>query len=110
MKEKAIIPSLREKRRYLAYRILSEEKLSNDDVKKAIEHACRSFMGELDYSRAGIMMMGNVDTGVVRVNNKYLNKVRAGMMLMDNIDNHKVIIETIGVSGILKKARGMITG
>ncbi len=109
MKEKAIMPSLREKRRYLVYRILSEEKLSNNNVKKAIEDACSSFMGELDYSKAGIMILGNLDTGVVRVNNKYLNKVRAGMMLIDSIDNHKVIIETVGISGILKKARSMIT-
>ncbi len=110
MKEKAIMPSLREKRRYLAYRILSEEKLSSNNVKKVIEHACSSFMGELDYSKAGVMILGNADTGIVRVNNKYLNMVRAGMMLVDRIDDHKVIIETVGVSGILKKARSMITG
>ena len=108
IKEKAIIPSLREKRRYLAYNIISQDKINANSIKNSINAVCYDFLGQLDYSKAGIMVMQDGDNGVLRVSNKYLNKVRAAIMLIDKIDDKPVIVKTVTVSGILKKARARI--
>ncbi len=107
IKERAIIPSLREKRRYLAYHVISQQKMNGIDVKNAILESCNSFLGELECAKAGVMIMANGNNGVVRMNNKYLSKVRAAIMLISNIENERVIIMTLGVSGILNKARSL---
>ena len=108
IKEKAIIPSLREKRRYLAYNVISQDKINLASIKNSINDNCYDFLGQLDYSRAGIMIMDSGNNGVIRVSNKYLSKVRAAIMFIDKIDNKPVIVRTITVSGILKKARARI--
>ena len=43
--------------------------------------------------------------GVIRVNTKYLNDIKTGLSLVKKIDENRVIIKTVGVSGILKKAK-----
>ena len=58
-------------------------------------------------AKAGVMIMANGNNGIVRMNNKYLSKVRAAIMLIDNIKNERVMINTLGVSGILNKARSL---
>lgn len=105
MKEKSIIPSLREKRRYLAYSIISNGKISQESARKAIEKSALSFLGQLEYARAGVMIMPAGNAGIIRASNKYLNKVRASMMFIDNIEDNPVLIETVTVSGILRKAK-----
>src|SRR3989338_2555444 len=99
MKEKPVIPSLREKRRYIAYSIMSEERQVSNNVKAAIEEASRQFLGEMDYSKAGLIVMANDNKGVARVNNRYLSKVRAAMTLITNINGKKVMIKVDRVSG-----------
>jgi len=42
--------------------------------------------------------------GLMRVSNRSLDKVRGTLALIDQIDNHRVIVRSRGVSGILQKA------
>ena len=102
-------PVLREKKRYLAFEILSKSKLSFTAIKNAILTSCQQFLGQLGMAHAGIIILGDnfnkeKQKGLIRVNNKYVNELKASLALIKKINNKTVIIKSLGVSGILKKA------
>ncbi len=109
-KIKPLLPSLREKKRYLAFEIISKAKIKrSDSVFKAITASAVGFMGELGCSKAGIKTLNDrwdegSQKGVLRVSSKYVDATRTAISLVRQIDDNEVIVRTIGVSGILKKA------
>jgi RNase P/RNase MRP subunit POP5 len=44
--------------------------------------------------------------GLIKVNNKSLDKLRATMALVEQMDNQNIIVKSLGASGILRKAEG----
>jgi ribonuclease P/MRP protein subunit POP5 len=111
MKIKPILPSLREKKRYLVFEIISESKIDNiKSISNEIFDSCHNFLGELGMSKAGIIFLNNkynneLQKGIIKVNNKMLNHIRSALLFVKKIDNKDVIIRSVGVSGILKKAQ-----
>ena len=101
------MPSLKEKKRYLVFEVLSEKKLSQDDIIDSINKACLEFMGVLHHGKAGILILKNQfsdNKGIIKVNNKYVDYLKASLMLIKEIRKTKVNVMVIGISGILKKA------
>ncbi len=103
---KGIYPTLREKKRYLVYKVLSEKEINIEAVNESIKHKLMSFMGALNYGRAGIMFLNlkSKDKGIIKANVSLLDQVRAGLALIKSIGEIKVILNILGVSGILNKA------
>jgi len=104
---KKLLPSLKEKKRYIAFNILSEKILNKDDVERSIYNNCKSFIGEMNYAKAGVNIIPEflmANKGIIRVNNKFVDHVKSSLMMIKEINNEKVIIRSIGVSGILNKA------
>jgi ribonuclease P/MRP protein subunit POP5 len=99
---KRILPSLKEKKRYLAFDVISENKFSRNEVRNALKKEALKFLGSLNYGKAGIMMLNN---NIIKVNNKFVNHLKTSMMLIKEIDKKKVTLRTMKVSGILKKLR-----
>ncbi len=110
-KLKPILPSLREKKRYLAFEIISKEKIKDSAiVYNTLRSAAMNFMGEIGMSNAGMIMLSDKwdiekQRGIVKVNHKYVDHLRAAITLITNIGNQQVIVRSVGVSGILKKAQ-----
>ena len=103
-KLKALLPSLREKKRYVAFEVM--EKASPDAVRKAIESSCLSYLGELNYGKAGIMFLADEfkdDRGILRVEVKHLNDLKACLALTKDFQ-----VRSLGTSGILNKAEKFI--
>ncbi|MFH1915739.1 MAG: Rpp14/Pop5 family protein [Nanoarchaeota archaeon] len=107
-KIKQLLPSLREKKRYLAFEILSNKPLMRDvgkDVKKGVEKT----LGLFDSASAGIMLMKyNTKTqrGIMKMAHTYVDKVRVSLMLMnaEDIDfDDEISIATLKVSGNMSK-------
>ena len=109
-KLKPVLPSLREKKRYLVFEIISKEKISDSNaVSSAISHYSLQFLGQLGTAKAGIIMLNNkwdpdLQRGIIKVSHKHVDAVKAALMLADKIEGKEVIIRSIGVSGILNKA------
>lgn len=108
---KRLIPSLREKKRYVAFEVLSEKTLSADakNIQHAIWDTALSFLGERHVSKAGLFMLPNMyqpqmQRGIIRVNHTGVDDLKAVLALVQQIQNQPVILKTVGVSGILKKA------
>jgi len=109
-KLKPILPSLREKKRYLVFEVISKKQI--DDVSAiydAVHSSAIELLGNLDTSKAGIMFLKdkynqNLQRGLIRVNNRYVDHLRSALLMIEKINNDDVIFRSVGVSGILNKA------
>ncbi len=115
-KIKAILPSLREKKRYLAFEVLSKNKIKAfSSVSKAIWQGMLSFNGTRGAANAGLSILpekynSQYQKGIIKVNHKEVDVLKAGLATIQNIDNTNATIRSIGVSGSLKKATTYIAG
>jgi len=113
MKIKPLLPSNREKKRYLVFELITKNKLKKiatfSQISNSIWNAILSFAGQTGAGRAGITVIHdkyNADKqkGMIRVNNKMLDTLKASLILIKEINKEPVIVRSIGTSGILKKA------
>ena len=109
-KIKPLLPTLREKKRYLAYEVISKNKFYDTvHVNIAILDAAKEFLGDFGMAKAGILPIDKwnekTQRGIMRVNNKHVDNLKASLIFVKNIDGKDVIIRSVGASGILKKAQ-----
>ncbi|MBI4447570.1 ribonuclease P protein component 2 [Candidatus Woesearchaeota archaeon] len=108
---KPIPPTLREKKRYVAFEIATDVEMQEKMIKKAVNEAVIRFVGELGMAKAGLRFIEvKKNKALVMVNHKELDNVKAALTLIKEIDNHNALIKTLGVSGILKKAKNKFMG
>ncbi len=110
-KIKPLLPSLREKKRYLAYEVISRYKFNDAvHVSKAILDAANGFLGSLGMAKAGMLPVNdkwneNMQRGIMRVNNKHVDELKASLIFVNNIEGKDAVVKSIGASGILRKAQ-----
>lgn len=108
-KIKAVIPTLREKKRYVVFEVFSED--NNNDVNKINNTITDSFLdlyGNIGMAGAGLMFLNErynskLNRGVIKVGHYYVNNLKSALAMIREIDQNKVIIRSIGVSGVLRK-------
>ncbi|MEK6886734.1 MAG: Rpp14/Pop5 family protein [Nanoarchaeota archaeon] len=107
MKLKPILPSLKEKKRYLSFEIISDNSIPVNETEKAIYDSVLNFLGTFEAGKASLMFLNDKysnNNGVIKTNHKYTDKVRTALALIKTIDSKEVIVRTRVVSGTLKKA------
>ena len=110
-KLKPLMPTLREKKRYLVYEAISKNKFNDAiHVNKAILDASKEFLGSLGMAKAGILPLDDqwsqdMQRGIIRVNNKQVDNVKAAFVFVKSIGAHEAIVRSIGASGVLKRAK-----
>ncbi|PIN79888.1 hypothetical protein COV16_01880 [Candidatus Woesearchaeota archaeon CG10_big_fil_rev_8_21_14_0_10_34_8] len=131
-KLKPLLPSLREKKRYLAFEVIvkeqslfsegnnikksrfrhiSKKQISWLDIKIAVKEAIHKHIGRTGLADAGILFVkNNSNKAVLRTSNNTLNKVKASLIFIKKINNDSVIVRTITASGVLNKAVACIEG
>lgn len=112
MAVKAMAPSMREKKRYIAFEAKAEKPLPRDAVQKEIQESMSCLIGTLGMAKAGLMFLPDWENnrGILRVNNKYTDIAKSALALVKQASGTSVIIKSINVSGILKKSRNKIGG
>jgi len=107
-KQKVLLPTLKERQRYIVYKVLSKGGLKDfGNLHNNIILQCTSLLGIFDGAKAGVMSAKyNPEkfTGIIRVNNKYVDKLKVCLGLIKKINNQEVTIDCIYVSGMLNKA------
>lgn len=106
IKLKGLRPSLREKKRYLVYQVHTDKSLNMKSFQDKLIVKIQELLGI--YMPAGLLPIKFDDTskkGIIRVNHTALDYVRGSFVLINSVDNIPVSISTVGVSGILKKAK-----
>ena len=104
------LPSLREKKRYIAYEVISNEKIRSFNlVSNAIINQATQFLGIYGMAKAGMILLENKwnpesQRGIMKVSHSNVDAVKSALMFADKVDDKEVIIRSLGVSGILRKA------
>ena len=110
-KLKSLLPSLKERKRYVVFEVLSEKgNFPLEDVKQAILQGEKKFLGDLTLSKAGLVFLKDWEDqkGILRVSHKEVDSIKGGLCFVRKINKADVIVRSIGVSGILKKARQLL--
>lgn len=105
-----LLPSLKEKKRYLVFEVIAQKKLTFNDVAKAVQDSLHNYIGLLGTSQAGMQILPEKwhphhQRGLIRINHKFVDHLKASLALIKKIKNQKVILRSIGVSGIIKKTQ-----
>jgi len=110
IKIKPILPSLREKKRYLVYEVIGNKNFTINEIEKAIKDSYLSAFGELNIGKAGLIFLNKKfnkekQRGMIKVSNKCLENLRYSLALVKKINNNKAIVRSVGCSGIINKTR-----
>ncbi len=109
-RQKPLLSSLKERKRYLAFEAVSEDPLGDpSEIRSDIMAQTIDFLGEFGAAEAGIWFIDERwdvknQRGVIRVNNLSVDKLKTALSLIEKINNQRVLMRSLGVSGILNKA------
>lgn len=109
-KLKPILPSLREKKRYIVFEVISGGKISDiKAVSDGVWECSLRFLGQLGTAKAGLMVLSNkwdaqLQRGIMKVSHRHVDAVKAALTFAGKIGSQDAIFRSIGVSGILRKA------
>ena len=109
-KLKPVLPSLREKKRYLVFEVISKQKINDaEQVSNAVRDASLQFLGQFGAAKAGIIVLSNkwdqkLQRGIMKVSHKHVDAVKAALIFANKVGSEDVIFRSLGVSGILRKA------
>ena len=106
-KQKTLLPTLKESQRYLVYNIKIFGNAQISRLNEQIITECNSLLGVFDAGKAGIMNVKYDDTtkrGIIRVENKYVDKIKVCLGMITTIQDKKLNIDCIYVSGMINKA------
>jgi len=106
-KLKILSPTLREKERYIAFQIISEEPISYSDLENAIWNCGLEFFGEYGISKAWLWLVKNLydekkQIGVIRTNSKSVFQAIACLSLISRLGDIRVVPKILKVSGTIK--------
>ena len=107
---KPLPPSLRGRRRYLAFQVFSEEKILLQDLINTIWHSLLNFLGETGTSRANIWIIKDTydekrQMGILRCSHDIVEDVRAALTLIQRIGDTRVVFRVLGISGSIKATK-----
>lgn len=102
-----LLPSMRDKKRYIAFEVLAENAVTREMATKSIRDAMHQYIGDLGMSQAGLSFLPDWDAnkGILCVNRNSVNEAKASIALVNEVGGKKAAVKSIAVSGILNKAR-----
>jgi len=117
MREKPNIlsPTMRERRRYLVFQVVSKEKMPFSDISNGIWHSVLNFLGELGTAESEVWVIKNSwdeekQLGIIRCEHTAVEKIRTALALVQRIGDQPVIVRVLGVSGTIKSAKKKFFG
>lgn len=102
------LPSQRESRRYVFFRLISDFGLNYNEVRNAVNNSLMNWMGDDDFAKAKPWMIKNLyrkGEGVIQCSSKYVDQVKVGLALTRQIGDSRVIFHTYRVSGTIKSGK-----
>lgn len=107
---KILLPTLREKERYVAFQIISEDRIIYSDLEAAIWNTMMDFFGEYGTSRTSMWLIKNLydeekQVGVIRCNHESVPIVLTTLGLIERLGDTRVVVKILKVSGTIKGLR-----
>ncbi len=102
---KPILPTLRDKKRYIAYEVITDkpQNLTSVMVKEAINKTLLQVLGVFGYAQAGVMFVKGTTKGIIKVNRPFVDHVKAALLMITHINKQTVIINSTKTSGMINK-------
>ncbi len=113
---KPLLPTLKEKKRYLAFEIISKSKIKAfSEVSKAIWSSTLSYAGTKGAAQMGMRVFSErynaaKQRGLIRVGHRSMDEMKASLALIKTIEEQPVVVRSIGASGIMAKAQKYTAG
>ena len=107
-----LMPSLRQKKRYIVFEILSEQKFTAVEVEKVVMDTIKELIGTLGIANAAPMFLKERfqnNKFILKVNHKYVNEAKAAVALVKSIKSEPLIIRSLLTTGTIKRANDKIT-
>lgn len=109
-KLKTLIPTLRERERYIAFQIISEEAVNYLDLETNLWEIMLEFLGEYGLSKTSVWLLKNLynqknQIGVIRCNHKSLAQILACLGLISRLGESRVVFKILKISGTIKKLK-----
>ena len=104
------MPSTRESKRYIIFRVISDEMVDYGAVRDALWNSMTHWIGEAELGKAGVRIIRNLwssreKTGFIQVHPKYVDAVKVAMGLIHQLGDQRVIFQSIRVSGTIKSGK-----
>jgi ribonuclease P/MRP protein subunit POP5 len=115
-KLKALLPTLREKKRYVVFEVIAKNKAKDFAiVSKAVWQEMLGLHGTKGTAEAGLLILpekynSETQRGIARINHKWTDSLKASFALIQSIDSTPAIVRSVLVSGSLKKAASALAG
>ena len=106
---------MRSQKRYIVFEVISENKITYNDLMNSVWNSMLSFLGEFGSSDAKIWIVQNLynekeQTCVIKWPHDYVEQVRAVLSLIQMIGESKATVRIIGVTGTIKSAKTKYLG
>jgi ribonuclease P/MRP protein subunit POP5 len=103
---KRLPPSLRSRKRYIAFRLIAERNIDARQLASALNSSMLSLFGECFAAGSNVRVeQFDGEKGIIRCNRDALERVMMALTLISEIESVKVIPLTLGVSGTIKRCR-----
>ncbi len=100
---KGLPPSLRSRKRYIAFRIIADGRVDERMVSRAVIDSMISVFGESFAAGSGLKLeYFDGDKGILRCYREALEKTIIAFTLLNRVGGVRVIPLTLGVSGTIK--------
>ena len=106
-KLKSLIPTLRQKKRFIRIIVKSNKKLDFDTLANSINSQIMYYVGAIDFGKAGIRLLKDKfdyknQEIILRVGTKFKDKAVGSIALITKIENNDVNLKIKRISGNLK--------
>src|SRR3989344_3523495 len=104
-----LLPSLRQKKRYIVFELLAEQKFSFPVIKNEVQNALQRFLGYEGMAKASPMILAErfneqKQRFTMKVSNMSVDQVKAALLFITSLQNTPIILRSLITSGTLKKA------
>jgi len=104
------LSTMREKKRYITFRIYAQAPVSYDDMAGAVLNSILNWTGEKGFSLSNIRIIRNLwngkrQQGWLACTPKAVNDIRMALALIHQIGDSRVIFQVLRVSGTIKSGR-----
>lgn len=108
---KRLLPSLRKKKRYVAFEIVSESQHDSKSVKNAIWDAILDLFGEYGGSIINAHIIEEKyekNKGIIKCSHTSIDWLIASLCIVRNVGGKPATIRSVGVSSTIEKAKSFL--
>lgn len=102
---KILPPTLRDKKRYLAFELISEHDVTREELLREMFSRVGSLIGDIGSSECGIRVLTFDDSkGIIRCSRTKTDQARAALATITHIGGKRVMLHIFGISGTVAGA------